>query len=339
MTRLGPSPAGSLTRERHSAESAVPRESRRPGERAAGCDMRRAFSSVSQLRATDARPTFRRCREVFLTASLQPHAGRGGRIRRGRSRPAAGVPNRRGHMPPTSESPPPLQIYIGSSSNAELVAGAVRDVLSRLAREHYPELAGAQFGLWTNAQAIGSAAFGAVSDAAAAAQFGVFVLAADDRVDDGDATATAPSRDVVYELGVFTGQLGIDRVFVVSPERPTGARSCTCRQECGIRARQNARSVDSPRQCSRSLCHAILEAMNSVLQAQPARTDSERDQTHTAQSESPAESVLMAELLVDLRRGNLPALRTQATISTGAVGPPALRARHYHLRRPPAGGR
>jgi hypothetical protein len=212
-------------------------------------------------------------------------------------------------MPPTSESPPPLQIYIGgSSSGAELVAGAVRDVLSRLARDHYPELAGAQFGLWTNAHAIGSAAFGAVSDAAAAAQFGVFVLAADDRVDDGEATATAPSRDVIYELGVFTGQLGIDRVFLVSPSG--------LQVPAHVRAVKNAeyepaktRGQSTLRDSVHGACHAILEAMNNVLQARPARTDSERDQAPTAQSESPAESVLMAELLVDLRRGNLPALR------------------------------
>lgn len=69
---------------------------------------------------------------------------------------------------------------------------------------------------------FGASEYGLESLVAAAreADFAVLVATPDDTVTSRDTTAASPRDNVLFELGLFMGALGVERVFILSPAEP-----------------------------------------------------------------------------------------------------------------------
>src|SRR5882672_8687718 len=108
------------------------------------------------------------------------------------------------------------RVFIGSSSEGLDVADALEVHLS----------ASCEVRLWKNAFAPSDTFIESLEEALKEAEFAVLVVTADDlRSKRGD-TAKVPRDNVVFELGLFMGHLGRERVFIATmsehaPELPT----------------------------------------------------------------------------------------------------------------------
>jgi predicted nucleotide-binding protein len=204
----------------------------------------------------------------------------------------------------TSESSGPLRarVFVASSREAGLVATAVQTVLTETARVHYGEL-DIEVRVWTHTFVIGSSPLRSLISATETYNFGVFVFSADDRVESRDEIEMAPRDNVVYELGLFTGALGTDRVFIMAPD----AVKMPSDVQAVLPARYEVPSKPRDPRALRSnvggACHDILDVIETTLVELAETQDVARS---SGAAPSHGEAQLMSELLVDLRRGELP---------------------------------
>lgn len=121
---------------------------------------------------------------------------------------AARLRERNGLVRPLNEVP---HLFVGSSAELRAIA---REIQSGLARD--PVVVQ----VWTDRVFTASAtSIEALEIAAAKADFAVLVLGADDIVQSRDTEKPAPRDNVVFELGLFMGNLGRGRTFAVVPEK------------------------------------------------------------------------------------------------------------------------
>jgi predicted nucleotide-binding protein len=94
-------------------------------------------------------------------------------------------------------------VFVGSSLGALDVAQAVQSVL----KDH------ADVRLWRYAFDLSTATLDNLFKVVERADFAVLVLGADDLTESFGVTQTSPRDNVIFELGLFMGKLGKDRVF------------------------------------------------------------------------------------------------------------------------------
>jgi Predicted nucleotide-binding protein containing TIR-like domain len=104
------------------------------------------------------------------------------------------------------------RVFVGSSSEFEDHAVAMKKILEdndTLSVTYWKDLT------WAGSQTI----FDVLTEAAAEKQFdfAVFVLSPDDVQTMRGESASVPRANVIFEIGLFTGALGRDRVFLIAP--------------------------------------------------------------------------------------------------------------------------
>lgn len=124
---------------------------------------------------------------------------------------------------PVSLSPQRPRLFIGSSTEGLPVAETLQCNL-----DHHAEVTVWTQGVFTPAQ--GSLA--SLVQRARAADFAVLVLSADDLVRKREREVISPRDNVIFELGLFMGALGPERVFIVHsreqrPELPSDLAGIT----------------------------------------------------------------------------------------------------------------
>ena len=107
--------------------------------------------------------------------------------------------------------------FIGSSGLKYEIVEAIADRLSDEVDAH----------AWKTAFPVGKMTLKALVEEAAAADFGIFIFGADDRL---TSEISVPRDNVVYEAGLFAGVLGTDRSLIVlerKAKRPTDLKGMT----------------------------------------------------------------------------------------------------------------
>jgi predicted nucleotide-binding protein len=100
------------------------------------------------------------------------------------------------------------RIFIGSSSEALAVANAIHAELDR----------DAECTVWTQQVfGLGANAVDSLTKQAEESDFAIFVFAADDQATIRGHLFAVPRDNVLYELGLFSGILGPERCFFVTP--------------------------------------------------------------------------------------------------------------------------
>ncbi|MFN8523320.1 MAG: nucleotide-binding protein [Chloroflexota bacterium] len=103
------------------------------------------------------------------------------------------------------------RVFIGSAAERLAVAQCIQ-----LGLDHVD----ADVQVWTDGVFRPSGfALSAIVEAADRADFGVFVVAADDVVDRRGESLHIPRDNVIFELGLFVGTVGTSRTFIVKPRR------------------------------------------------------------------------------------------------------------------------
>jgi hypothetical protein len=101
------------------------------------------------------------------------------------------------------------RIFIASSTEGKPVAEAIRTVLRR----------DAECMVWSDgAFGLSRSNVANLMKEVETSQFGIFVFSADDTLATRGSLLSAPRDNVVYELGLFSGRLGPERCFFVTPE-------------------------------------------------------------------------------------------------------------------------
>ena len=101
------------------------------------------------------------------------------------------------------------QIFIGSSSESMVIAGKIKDQLSKKflkTRVWYQGVFGA-----------GEAYIESLESEARRSDFALLVLSPDDKVFSRGKVSKAPRDNVIFELGLFMGAIGRKRTFLVTP--------------------------------------------------------------------------------------------------------------------------
>jgi Predicted nucleotide-binding protein containing TIR-like domain len=107
------------------------------------------------------------------------------------------------------------RLFIGSSTENLEVARAIEDQLRN----------DADCNVWDqDIFNLSSATLTDLLTALDSADFGVFVLAGDDKVWSRGQDLVSPRDNVVFELGLFMGRLGPNRTFIVRPQRVTNLK-------------------------------------------------------------------------------------------------------------------
>lgn len=98
------------------------------------------------------------------------------------------------------------RVFIGSSTEGLEVARAIQ-----LNLDHEAEVV-----VWTDGVfSLSQTAFESLARTLDTVDFGIFVLSADDSVVTRGSTHLVPRDNVIFELGLFAGHLGIDRTFLL----------------------------------------------------------------------------------------------------------------------------
>lgn len=98
------------------------------------------------------------------------------------------------------------RIFIGSASESKHVAAILQGLLGE---------DGARVTLWADAFLVGGLYREQLATRAQETDYAVFVFSADDQSVSRGVTQDAPRDNVLYEMGLFGGTLGVDHVFVV----------------------------------------------------------------------------------------------------------------------------
>lgn len=101
-------------------------------------------------------------------------------------------------------------IFIGSSTEGLSIAQAIQLQLDRIA----------EVTVWTdNVFGLSASTYDALERQLRCAHYGIFVLSADDIIRSRGKQRIAPRDNVVFELGLFAGKLGLRRTFIVHPRQ------------------------------------------------------------------------------------------------------------------------
>lgn len=114
------------------------------------------------------------------------------------------------HNPPATAKP---SVFVGSSSEAEKYADATKRILERdgkLSVEHWRDFF---------ERAGSKTAIEVLTNAVEEFDFGVFVLSPDDVRTLRNDTGKVVRDNVIFEVGMFIGALGRDRVFLVTSDK------------------------------------------------------------------------------------------------------------------------
>ncbi|MFJ2521360.1 TIR domain-containing protein [Cellulosimicrobium cellulans] len=76
--------------------------------------------------------------------------------------------------------------------------------------------------------------------------FAVLVLSADDMVESRHVVGKAPRDNVVFELGLFMGVIGTERVFILPPRRGPSCRRTSVDSRCSRRTRRTRTTTSEP---------------------------------------------------------------------------------------------
>jgi hypothetical protein len=110
---------------------------------------------------------------------------------------------------------PRPKLFVGSSSESTDVAYAIQDNLQQ----------DAETTVWAQGVfVLSKTAIDSLARTLAQSDFGAFVFAPDDAVRLRKKTYTAVRDNVVFELGLFIGKLGVERTFIVMPKNMTDLR-------------------------------------------------------------------------------------------------------------------
>lgn len=186
-------------------------------------------------------------------------------------------------------------VFVASSGSAYRIAVQVADVLQDLATtdERFESL---HAQAWKTTFDVGTSTLESILGASGDYSFGVFLFAPDDQIISGSETTSAPRDNVVYELGLFTGALGRDRVFVLRgegvkvPSDLAGITYATYREPASA-------SASSLRSVVEAGCDRILSGIAATM----AKEALARKQTPAPQGSD----LLLAQVRVDLQRGEL----------------------------------
>jgi hypothetical protein len=190
-------------------------------------------------------------------------------------------------------------VFIGCSISAGLVGTAVKAVL--LEQATIADRVSMDVDVWTTTFGIGATTYGSVLQASRSYDFGIFVFAPDAKIVSEEGGRAAPRDNVVYELGLFTGALGEDRVFVMAPANvqvqiPSDLAGVIY---APYDALAPADKADNNRLRS-AVDTACLAIMSKILEV----CDRQESPELSPQLGIGAE-LLLTELQVDLRRGEL----------------------------------
>lgn len=111
-------------------------------------------------------------------------------------------------------TPAATMVFIGSSTEGHTWAVGVMQILQET-HEGLPNLI---VRYWKDTIVPGPSALEQLMTAADACDFGIFLLTKDDMRLMRKQEALVPRDNVVFELGLFTGKLGHDRTFVMTPD-------------------------------------------------------------------------------------------------------------------------
>lgn len=100
------------------------------------------------------------------------------------------------------------KLFIGSSTEGLDIAYAIQSQLTN----------DAECTVWKNAFPLGSYTLSSIIKSAYSSDFGVFVFSPDDISEMRKERFSVARDNVLYELGLFTGQIGSDRCFFVLPD-------------------------------------------------------------------------------------------------------------------------
>lgn len=115
---------------------------------------------------------------------------------------------RKQHLPKSNEKP---KIFIGSSAES---LDVVREMRSGFYHDDFEVTS------WNQGGVFGVSRYPVedLLDQVKSADFAILVLGADDKVISRKQDFEAPRDNVIFELGLFIGHLGRDRVFIASPK-------------------------------------------------------------------------------------------------------------------------
>jgi hypothetical protein len=197
------------------------------------------------------------------------------------------------------------RVFIGSSKQAKLVVTAVKAMLG----EQAELVEGLRLDVqgWTTTFGIGITTYASVLEASRSYDFGIFVFAPDDKIIGQDGARAVTRDNVIYELGLFTGALGEDRVFVMAPANvkvqiPSDLHGVTVAEYKVLEPAQRT-DLNHLRGAVEGASFSILSMMLNVLAREGGRADVSRGRADAGSNKS--EDLLSLELEVDLRRGEL----------------------------------
>lgn len=159
------------------------------------------------------------------------------------------------------------RIFIGSASESKHVAAILQGLLGE---------DGARVTLWADAFLVGGLYREQLATRAGETDYAVFVFSADDQSVSRGVTQDAPRDNVLYEMGLFGGTLGVDNVFVVQaagnlkvPSDLLGVHSAIYQPPPSATAKRDPAWTDAVRPAA----HAVLTAIDARERATIGRND------------------------------------------------------------------
>jgi len=101
------------------------------------------------------------------------------------------------------------RLFIGSSTEGRSVAEAVRESLTN----------DADVILWSDAFDLGSSFIESLRKQTYGADFAVLIMTPDDIVESRGKESFSPRDNLVFELGLFSGRIGLERCYCIHPEK------------------------------------------------------------------------------------------------------------------------
>ena len=152
-----------------------------------------------------------------------------------------------------------LHVFIGSSSEALTVARHFQVVLDR---EHEANI---ESTVWDQGTfGASQTTLQSLVEEAKKSDFAVLVLSADDMVESRQVVGKAPRDNVVFELGLFMGVIGPERVFILPPKEgvklPSDLGGFTLLSPYAVREDSNVRA---------SLTGGLLDAVEQIKKLGP----------------------------------------------------------------------
>lgn len=198
------------------------------------------------------------------------------------------------------------RIFIASSSEALAVAEAVNIRLEHDARVKQ----------WDNAFDLSSLTLPSLIARTKETDFAVFVFHKDDKTIVRGNTYSSVRDNVVFELGLFIGALGIDRCFVLLPKSAEGEFRLPT-DLAGLTVASYDDTVDDMVDAVTTGCAKIKQAVKKIITSNPAPSQTEPQPTQRI--DSPHLQMVQSELWrarIDLQRATEQHAKLQNAIAT-----------------------